>query len=82
MTHDNISATADIIAKKVIEMLRVENVYPKWMELNEAIKYAKTSKNTIKSWIDEGYIYGFKRSGKWIIDRESIDNWYSSENFG
>jgi len=33
----------------------------------------------MRMWIKKGYIYGFKRSGAWIIDRQSIDDWYSSD---
>ena len=48
--------------------------------MNEALEYAKVkSVKTLKMWIDKGYIYGYKRSGSWIIDRQSIDDWYSSD---
>jgi hypothetical protein len=50
------------------------------MTFKEAMAYAKVkSKTTMLKWINEGYIYGFKRSGEWIIDKESIDDWFLSD---
>lgn len=80
--HENIKEIALIVARQVIESVRLESSRPKWLTIEEAAEYAKASKNKIQAWIDEGYIYGFKRTGKWIVDRESIDNWYSSEKIG
>ena len=48
----------------------------------EALEYARIrSKATMLKWLNNGFVYGFKRSGTWIIDRESIDKWYASELF-
>jgi len=53
----------------------------RWLTMKEAKLYAKVrSVNTIKKWISEGYIYAHKRTGSWIIDRQSIDDWYLSDN--
>jgi hypothetical protein len=52
----------------------------RWLTLKEAMTYAKVkSPNTIKKWIAEGYIYANKRTGSWIIDRQSIDDWYLAD---
>ncbi len=64
------------------ELKRVILIEPigRWLTMGEAKKYAKVkSVKTIKKWLDEGYIYGHKRSGSWIIDRQSIDDWYLSD---
>ena len=52
----------------------------RWLTLKEAMTYAKVkSVNTIKKWIAEGYIYAHKRTGSWIVDRQSIDDWYLAD---
>jgi hypothetical protein len=67
--------------EKKIEAIAAMIPPGKWLTLKEAMQYAKVkSTDTIRRWIAEGHIYGFKRSGEWIVDRESIDDWYSSEN--
>jgi len=59
-----------------------ESLGGRWLTMKEALDYAKVkSVKTLKMWIDKGYIYGHKRTGNWIIDRQSIDDWYSSDNF-
>ena len=80
LTHTDIEQLADLVAAKVAAGLNVP--VGKWLTMEEAMAYAKVkSKNTIKQWIRQGRIHGFRRSGKgnWIIDRESIDDWYNSE---
>lgn len=79
LTHTDLEAIAVSIAGKVTDTMRADQTVQRWLTLEEAVAYAKASKNTLRGWIDKGYIYGFKRTGKLIIDRESIDKWYSSE---
>ena len=80
LTHNDMKTLATFIAEAVGEIIAAEKITGRWLSLSEAMEYAKVkSSNTIKKWIDEGYIYGFKRSGEWIIDRDTIDDWYSSE---
>ena len=82
LSHNDIAALANIIAKEVEATISAKSNLGRWMTLREAMNYAKVkSANTIKRWIDEGFIYGFKRSGEWIVDRESIDDWYNSEKY-
>ena len=80
LTHIQMVEMADQIAKRVSEAVATMAITKKWLTLEEAKDYARVkSRNTIMEWVNAGYIYGFKRSGSWIIDRESIDDWYSSE---
>lgn len=80
ITQAQISEIAEMVARKVSESIAAVSTPGRWLTLDEAKKYAKVkSRSTIKAWIDEGYIYGFKRTGEWIVDRESIDNWFGSE---
>lgn len=79
LTRTELEAIADAIAGKVLDNIRSDQVAQKWLTIEEAIDYAKTSKNTLRRWIDAGYIYAFRRTGKLIVDRDSIDSWYSSE---
>jgi hypothetical protein len=81
LNRDDISLLADLVAERVEATVK-EGMYPgRWLTLREAMDYAKVrSVNTIKRWIDQGYIYGHKRSGHWIVDRQSIDDWFLSEN--
>ena len=53
----------------------------KWLKFAEALIYSRKSKNTLKSDIMEGNIYGFQEAqGKgWIVDRESIDRFYETD---
>ena len=73
----------ELIAERVAE--RLKEILPdapvgRWLTMNEALEYAKLkTEKTMRMWIKKGYIYGFKRSGHWIIDRQSIDDWYSSD---
>ena len=80
LTQTEISFIADCIFKKLKDDNFLINTRCRWLTLKEAMEYAKVkSSNTILKWIDEGYIYGHKRSGHWIIDRQSIDDWFLSE---
>jgi len=74
LTDKEIKALAD-------ELKRIIPIEPigRWLTMAEATEYAKIKSKTMKKWLDEGYIYGFKRSGQWIIDRQSIDDWYLSD---
>ncbi|SCY84462.1 helix-turn-helix domain-containing protein [Desulfoluna spongiiphila] len=77
--REQMEALAELVALKVMKTVHVASTLPRWLTMEEAVVYAKTSKRKLRTWVDEGYIYGFKRTGKYVIDRESIDNWYNSE---
>jgi len=80
IAHSDIQALASIIAKEVEANLLASAVPGRWLTLKEAMSYAKVkSEDTIRRWISEGYIYAHKRSGAWIVDRESIDDWFLSD---
>ena len=80
MPDRQLEKVAEIVAAKVMETLRTELSYGSWLTVKEAMAYAKVkSKTTMFKWIHDGRIYAHKRSGEWIIDRESIDDWFNSE---
>ena len=74
-----IELIAEIVAKKLNEHFQDAPV-GRWLTMPQALEYARLkTEKTMRMWIKRGYIYGFKRSGTWIIDRQSIDDWYSSD---
>ena len=77
LTHSDLEQIADLVAERVLDNMR--QTPGKWLTLKEAKEHAKVkATSTIMSWINEGYIYAFKRSGEWVVDRESIDDWFNS----
>jgi hypothetical protein len=52
------------------------NITPRWLCIREACAYASMGLKKMKQHIKEGDIYG-KKSGKWFIDRYSIDAFLS-----
>ena len=82
MTHTDITAIAQIVALEVANRISATSTPGRWLTMQEAKDYAKVkSLNTIKKWVNEGLIYGRRRSAKgdWIIDRDSIDEFYLEE---
>ena len=81
MNHTELNVVAGLVAEQVIATIRSEKSLDRWMTVPEAMAYAKVkSRTTIMEWLDRGFIYGMKRDGgSWIIDRETIDDWYNSE---
>lgn len=65
------------VAKTIFDREILKTV--KWLTLHEAAIHARRSENTIKKLIFEVKIYGTKRGGEWIVDRESIDAYYNEE---
>jgi hypothetical protein len=80
INQQDISAISSMIASQVQADILAKLSPGRWLTLREAMDYAKVkSVTTIKAWINEGYIYAHKRSGQWIVDRESIDDWFLSD---
>jgi hypothetical protein len=80
MTPNELETLAALVAKELATSISAAAVPGKWLTLKEAMAYCKVKHpDTIRTWITEGYIYGHKRTGQWIIDRESIDDWFNSE---
>jgi len=72
----DIEAIAGLIADRVLLSIPTSG---RWLSIDEAMAYAKVkSRSTIMVWINKGHIYAHKRTGSWIVDRESIDKWYQS----
>jgi hypothetical protein len=83
MTSTDIITLPEAILKIVTERMAAESVNGKWLTVTEAMRYAKVkSRKTILAWINEGLIYAFRRTGSWIIDRESIEKFYNSDRSG
>ncbi len=80
VVRTDIEALASMIAEKVGADILAKSIPGRWLTLHEAMAYAKVkSEDTIRKWINNGYIYAHKRSGQWIVDRESIDDWFLSD---
>lgn len=80
LNHVELQEIARLVATDIKQDLAMTP--GKWLTLKEAMEYARVnSPNTIKDWIKAHRIYGFKRSGSWIVDRDSIDRWYESDRF-
>jgi excisionase family DNA binding protein len=80
LSRPDIAALAALVAAEVQANILASLSPGRWLTMDEAMAYAKVkSPNTIRKWIDDGQIYAHKRSGHWIVDRESIDDWFSSE---
>jgi hypothetical protein len=76
----DIEVLAIIVAKEVTANILAKATPGRWLTLKEAMAYSKVkSEDTIRKWINSGCIYAHKRSGQWIVDRESIDDWFSSD---
>lgn len=82
LNHSEIQEVSNAVAEQVFSCLSQKMAPGRWLTMSQALDYARIkSKNTMLKWVKEGLVYGFKRSGTWIIDRDSIDKWYTSELF-
>lgn len=80
MNRLEIESLAALVAKQVAEQILANATPGRWLTFQEAKKYCKVkSDDTLRSWLNKGLIYGHKRTGEWIIDRESIDAYFNSE---
>ena len=65
----------DAIARRIAELLGPS--VKRWLTVDEALSYSGVkSRTTLMKWINEGFISANKRTGQWVIDRQSIDDWY------
>jgi hypothetical protein len=53
---------------------------PRWLSITQACKYAGMSEKTLMHYILGGDVYGTKKGGKWIVDRESIDSFMLADD--
>ena len=71
----------ETLLKELAEGLREKRVlYPPYLTLKEACEYARVCKDTMRRWLEEGYVVGHREKGKWIINRQSIDDYLSSQS--
>jgi len=74
LAHADIEALAQLLAPKILE--EVARLQKRWLSLQEAKDLLDIrATNTMMKLINEGRIYATKRTGKWLVDRQSIDNW-------
>ncbi|MGD9808740.1 MAG: helix-turn-helix domain-containing protein [Deferribacterales bacterium] len=58
----------------------------RWLTFNEACEYSNRGKNWLQEKLNNGDIYGYQehgeqgKSGKWIVDRHSIDQFYLTDS--
>lgn len=57
-----------------------DSLYPRWLSVTEACRYASMSDKTLMRYIREGSIYAKKVGGKWYVDRLSIDDFMKSDD--
>ena len=71
---------ADIaaIADELFKRLDKRDHPPRWLLFSEAMVYARASKNTLVAMIKDGRIRATKRGGNWIVDKNSIDEYYEA----
>jgi len=67
------------LARQLALLIMGEVLKPRWLTIKEACDYTKIKRDTLMRFIEEGDIYAVKKRGKWVIDRESIDAFYSSD---
>lgn len=73
------AADLERIERKLDKLLEATPI-GRWLTITEAMNYAKIkSRTTMLKWINKGLVYAHKRTGEWIVDRKSIDQWFESE---
>ncbi|MBI9077848.1 MAG: helix-turn-helix domain-containing protein [Desulfatibacillum sp.] len=76
MNHTDLERLADMVAARILAETRAASAPKRWMTVAETMAYVSLkSKKTIRMWINEGYVYAHRTTGKWLIDRESVDSW-------
>lgn len=79
ITRHEVQRLIDQAVSQIVDQLSPHAFTSPWLTVPEAEVYAKVKRATLLRWVDEGLIYGFKRTGDWIIDRQSIDDYYNTE---
>ena len=67
----------DDLTSYIKELRNLVSLSQRWLSMSEACIYSKMSKNTLMLCINDGEIQAVKRRGKWIVDRLSIDSYYT-----
>ncbi len=80
LTNAELDAMANLLASKIIDIMESKKPMMRWLTVKQAKEYSGLkSDNTIRRWINEGYIHANKTTGEWRIDRESIDDWLKQD---
>lgn len=78
LTHNDLQQLAAMVAQEIKDILGAP--IGRWITFAQAMKYARVrSKTTMRKLINEGHVYGFKRGHGWIVDRESIDDYFNTD---
>lgn len=67
------------VAEQILSVVMAGLHLSRWLTIAEACQYSKVKRETLMKWIDEGHVYASKTSGKWIIDRTSIDDYFNKD---
>jgi hypothetical protein len=70
LTHDDLQKLAERLSALIPQPL------PRWLTFKEACEYARVKRDRMAEMIGDGSVHGGKKKGCWIIDRQSIDDYY------
>lgn len=79
LTDEVLDTLANNLSDRIVQRIDELRLHKKWLSMKEAMDYTGKSRNTIKKWLEEGYIDGKKTTGNWQINRESIEDWFQSD---
>ena len=68
-----------IVFEAVQEALKATPMWPRWLPLKEAARYAGISTKKLRQLVEQGEIRAKRLEGKWIVDRLSIDEFYEKD---
>lgn len=77
LTNRQIEELAEVVARKVLAAIsdRLATPERRWLSTREACAYLGCHRQTLKTLIDAGHITAKKNNGKWVICRQSIDDY-------
>lgn len=54
------------------------SAWPRWLSMTKACEYSSKSKNWLRERLEDGDIYGYRENpkGNWVIDKNSIDDYF------
>ena len=77
---ENNKITEDRVNEKlnrIISMLKDKNTANRWIDINEASKYASLSKSTIRRAIKSKQLNASNNTGKTLFRIDDVENWLS-----
>lgn len=70
----------DILIQEIREIKAM--TFSRWLTFAEAVKYSRRGKEWLLQKLKTGEIYGYLEKGKWIVDKQSIDDYYLQNKIG